>query len=327
MSDVGGVRAAIAAHRRESIWIGAALVVAVASVATGVAARGRVASMAAERTRLRADEHDVTAFRSAFQQASLEERAFGFPESLAVSTPRDLRFSVAQRIAQHAEQLGLSGVRVRFAEPDSAATPSAPELSGSHITLGDYSIALDCRGDFGAVLSLVNALPASVELRRLRAERAPRGGAVDYHVVLVVFESSADSAQSPTGAEAVRQIARLLPYAQPTRDDELSIPAAPVLTLARDAFVARAIPRVVATAPLDSARAPAPSNLPAVAYHVTTTLMAGSRRAALINDQLIYVGEHLPDGSTLTSVERDRVVVTDHKGTAHAVAVAGEGEE
>jgi hypothetical protein len=326
MTRAAGARAAIAAHRRESFWIGAALLVAISSVAAGLAARGRLASTADERTRLRADEHDLAAFRSAFQQASLEERAFRFPDSLAVSTPRDLRFSVAERIARRAELLGLSDVRVRFTEADSAAPPSAPALSGSHIAAADYAIALDCRGDLGAVLSLVNALPASVALRRLGAERASLGGTVDYHVVLAVFESRADSARSPAGDEPVRQIARLLPYAKPARDEQLSIPAAPVLTLARDAFLARAMPRLVAAAPIDTTRAAAPSKLPTVAYHVTTTLMAGSSRAALINDQLIYVGERLPDGSTLTSVERDRVVVTGHNGTAHAVAVAGEGE-
>ena len=31
----------------------------------------------------------------------------------------------------------------------------------------------------------------------------------------------------------------------------------------------------------------------------------------MINDQLFYVGESLPDGSKLTSVERDRVVVSN----------------
>jgi hypothetical protein len=60
-------------------------------------------------------------------------------------------------------------------------------------------------------------------------------------------------------------------------------------------------------------------------WRVTTTLMSGTRRAALINDALIYVGDRLPDGSKLTTVERDHVVVTDQKGATHTVAVAKEG--
>jgi hypothetical protein len=55
--------------------------------------------------------------------------------------------------------------------------------------------------------------------------------------------------------------------------------------------------------------------------------MAGARRAAVINDALIYLGDPIPGGGKLTSVERDRVVVTDTKGALHTVAVKeGEGQ-
>jgi hypothetical protein len=322
---VARVRGAIGAHRRESVRVGVALAAAMVSIAIGVAARGRVAPVTMQRNRLRATEHDLVTFRAAFQQASLEERAFRFPDSLAVSTSRELRFSVAQRVAQRAEQLGLSDVRIRFAEADSAEPPTVPELSDTHIAVADYSIALDCRGDFAAVLSLVDALPASVALQRLAAERAPGGEPVNYHVVLAVFESSSDSTPAPA-SDAIQQVAQLLPYATPSRESDLMIVAAPRLAPARDAFVSRSATRLAAAAPIDSAPRLKSPKEPAVAYHVTTTLMAGSRRAALINDRLIYVGERLPDGSKLTSVERDRVVVTDHNGTAHTVAVAREGE-
>lgn len=326
MIDAARARAAIAIHRRESARVAIAVVVAVLSVAAGVAARGRLAQAVVQRNRLRATALDITTFRAAFRQASLEERAFRFPDSLAVSTSRELRFSIAQRVAQRAEQLGLSDVRVRFAEADSAEAPVVPELSEARIGIADYSIALDCRGDFAALLSLVNELPPSVALQRLAADRASLGQTVDYHVVLAVFESSADSTSAPVG-EVGQQIARLLPYASPSRESDLTVVAAPaLLPPSRDAFVGRSTPRSVALASSSATPHARPPRQPFVAYHVTTTLMAGSRRAALINDQLIYVGERLPDGSRLTSVERDRVVVTDHNGTAHTVAVAREGE-
>jgi hypothetical protein len=41
---------------------------------------------------------------------------------------------------------------------------------------------------------------------------------------------------------------------------------------------------------------------------------------------LIYVGENVPGGGKLTSVERDRIVVTDAQGTSHVVAVK-EGDD
>lgn len=320
------LKTVISRHRRESAGVGVALVVAAVAVAVGVAARDRVAPVVVQRNRLRSTEHDVVVFRSAFRQASLEERAFRFPDSLAVAVSRDTRFSVAQRIAQRAELLGLTEVRVRFAPFDSADAPAVPELSGVHVGLADYSIAIDCRGDFSALLALVDQLPASVALQRLGAERAPAGGAVDYHLTLAVFESSVDSAVAPVARDALQQVAQLLPYATPPRDSELAIASVAGVPVVRDPFLARSTPRASMPAPAEAAPAQGRAKQAAAAYRVTTTLMAGNRRAALINDQLIYVGESLPDGSTLTSVERDRVVVTDHSGTAHVVAVAREGE-
>ena len=60
-------------------------------------------------------------------------------------------------------------------------------------------------------------------------------------------------------------------------------------------------------------------------WDVSATLIAGARRAALINGVLVSVGDAVPGGATLTAVERDRVVLTDQKGSAHTIAVK-EGE-
>lgn len=329
------LRGIVTRHRRESIRVGIALGVAVVSVIVGAAARNRIAPVAIQRNRLRSTQHDIVAFRAAFRHASLEERAFRLPDSLSVAVARDARFSVAQRLAQRAEQLGLTSVRVRFAAADSGEAPAIPEVSDTRVAVADYSIALDCRGDFASLLALVNQLPASVSLQRLGAERAPVGGAVDYHLALAVFESSKDSTTAPVAGDALQQVAQLLPYATPPGDSELAITPAGGVSVLRDPFVGRSIARIAAVAPVGAVAAGAgvataptveTAKVPAPVYRVTTTLMAGARRAALINDQLIYVGESLPDGSKLTSVERDRVIVTDHSGTAHIVAVAREGE-
>jgi hypothetical protein len=61
-------------------------------------------------------------------------------------------------------------------------------------------------------------------------------------------------------------------------------------------------------------------------WQVTATLMNGSRRAAVINDELIYLGDSVPGGGKLIAVERDRVTVTDARGASHTVAVK-EGED
>ncbi|HEY4304046.1 MAG TPA: hypothetical protein VGM82_06245 [Gemmatimonadaceae bacterium] len=319
------LRALAAKHRREATYVGIALGVFIVSIVGGIAARKRIAPVDVQRNRLRSTEHDISTFRATFRQASLEERAFRFPDSLSVAVSRDARFSIAQGVAQRAEQLGLTDVRVKFAPTDSAEPPASPELSNTHIAVADYAISVDCRGEFSALLSLVNALPPSVALQRIGAERVPISGAVDYHLLLAVFESGVDTTHTPVVAD-VQQVAQLLPYASAPRDSDLVIAMVGGVSMARDPFVARSMARIVAAAPAETTDVEEPVKAPAPVYHVTTTLMAGTRRAALINDQLIYVGESLPDGSKLTVVERDRVVVTDHTGVAHSVAVAREGD-
>ena len=323
--DIAKLRGALSRHRRESTYVAVALGVAIVSITAGLAARKRIAAAEIQRNRLRSIENDVTTFRTSFRAASLEERAFRLPDSLSVAVVRDARFSIAQRLAQRAEQLGLTDVRVRFAAADSTEAPPTPELSTARIAVADYTLAVDCRGELSAFLSLVNQLPPSVALQQLGAERVPVGGGVDYHLTLAVFESAADTTQTAS-PDVVQQVAQLLPFAAAPRDSDLSIAPAPSVALARDPFVSRSMARVVASVPVES-KEPQENTKPAApVYRVTTTLMAGARRAALINDQLIYVGESLPDGSKLTEVERDRVVLTDHSGVAHTVAVAREGE-
>jgi hypothetical protein len=324
--DPSRARALATKHRREAIYVGMALALVVASLAAGITARGRIAPANLQRNRLRSTEQDIATFRSAFRDATLEERSFRFPDSLSVAVAHDARFSIAQRIAERAEQLGLTDVRVRFAPADSSEPPASPELSATHIAVADYAIGVDCRGDFSALLSLVEALPPSVALQRMDAARAPSGANVGYHLTLAVFESASDTTTGTRRAGDVEQVAQLLPYARPPRDSELALAVPATVDATHDPFVVRSMTRILAEAPAthpasrDTARATTPL------YRVTTTLMAGSRRAALINDQLIYVGESLPDGSKLTAVERDRIVVTDHSGVAHSVAVAKEGD-
>ena len=60
-------------------------------------------------------------------------------------------------------------------------------------------------------------------------------------------------------------------------------------------------------------------------WRVSAILIGGAQRAAIINDVLVRVGDTLPGGTKLTSVEQDRVVLTESNGTAHTVAVR-EGE-
>ena len=115
----------------------------------------------------------------------------------------------------------------------------------------------------------------------------------------------------------------LMPYSRPLADSiVVRRPAQRVITLAHDPF--GALPVQVSEISHGDGSVTAPKQ--ETTLHVTATMIAGTRRAAVINDQLIYVGDVVPGGGKLTSVERDRIVITDQKGTSHVVAVK-EGDD
>jgi hypothetical protein len=114
------------------------------------------------------------------------------------------------------------------------------------------------------------------------------------------------------------ELAELMPYSTPVSDTvRVAETSAGAIILRRDPFAP-------APAPVRSPRTTAAVR-PAAAEHpkwvVTATLTAGTRRAAVINDELVYLGDSVPGGGKLTSVERDRVIVTDAQGAPHTVAV------
>jgi hypothetical protein len=114
-------------------------------------------------------------------------------------------------------------------------------------------------------------------------------------------------------------LARLTPFASLV-SDSLTVRLSSVgsVALRRDPFGTTRAPRFTVTQ-VGSAAKPAP--VPPRTWNVSATLMVGSRRAAIIDDVLINVGDMLPGGVTLTSVERDSVVLTDSRGKAHTIVV------
>ena len=121
------------------------------------------------------------------------------------------------------------------------------------------------------------------------------------------------------------QLSQLMPYTEPSADTVATLRRGDdSIMLARDPFGPGTVPR-----PIRVVRRPTPvmaNSSGASLWDVTATLIAGGRRAAVINDVLIYVGDDVPwggreGGGTLTAVERDHIVITDSKGTAHKLAV------
>jgi hypothetical protein len=307
-------RAAAARYRAQSTLIGGSIIALLVFVAVGVRVRRAAEPLRAETTRLSAAAAELSEFRAAFVPSTPEGelRLSLLADSLGGAVARDDRMALAQRVAASAEALGLTRVRVRFTPADSITTP-ARSLMNIRTKVADYSLAIDAVGSFSTVLELLGQLPTSIVLERLAAVRALP--ATQYRLSFAILEATSHRSGEP--------LADLMSVATPVADSIAApAPIGSTSTLSRDPFAAGAARVVVRLAAQPVQRAP---KVDAPAWDVTATLIAGARRAALINGVLVSVGDAVPGGVTLTSVERDRVVLTDQKGATHMIAVK-EGE-
>lgn len=67
------------------------------------------------------------------------------------------------------------------------------------------------------------------------------------------------------------------------------------------------------------------SATPKSKWQLSAILITDNRRAAVINEGLVGVGDQLPGGIRVKSIERDRVVIEEPNGTAHTLIMAGGG--
>ena len=139
-------------------------------------------------------------------------------------------------------------------------------------------------------------------------------------IAFVGWRSLRSTADVRAAATPSPQLTPLIPYSQPLADTLGVVRVAPSrIALSRDPFGAAVLPPSSQISRSSEGGDVTPRET--TVLHVTATMIGGSRRAAVINDSLIYVGDPVPGGGKLTSVERDRVVVTDQKGTSRVVAV------
>jgi hypothetical protein len=137
------------------------------------------------------------------------------------------------------------------------------------------------------------------------------------------------SAQRPVAVAIPNPgLSALTPYASPLADSvSVATVAEETVAIRRDPFALRPVApaaRVdVGLAPTDTAPQ---KKIEEPKWRVSAILIGGAQRAAIVNDVLLRVGDTLPGGTKLTSVEQGRVVLTESNGTAHTVAVKeGEG--
>jgi hypothetical protein len=95
------------------------------------------------------------------------------------------------------------------------------------------------------------------------------------------------------------------------------------IVVARDPFVAVELAPISGTSS-GSVSATSP-RIPSAAqpWVVSSILVEGSNRSAIVNNTWVTVGDSLAGGSHLTAVERDHVVVTDAQGVRHTVSIQG----
>jgi hypothetical protein len=93
------------------------------------------------------------------------------------------------------------------------------------------------------------------------------------------------------------------------------------LMVTRDPFVPFALPRT--QEPTGGSEPVQPLKVDAEPWVVSSILVEGSRKSAIVNNTWVTIGDSLAGGSRLTAVERDHVVVTDANGIRHIVSIRG----
>jgi hypothetical protein len=126
------------------------------------------------------------------------------------------------------------------------------------------------------------------------------------------------SATPTTAAALLDNSDSISRYLAPVPATALSTPATFFAGVAADPFRAASAPvatyarevPVASTQPATSA-----PDAPRRTWALTAILITDARRVAVINEQLVGVGDTLPGGGRVTAVERDHVVVTTADGT------------
>ncbi|HEY6220743.1 MAG TPA: hypothetical protein VIV65_11880 [Gemmatimonadaceae bacterium] len=123
-----------------------------------------------------------------------------------------------------------------------------------------------------------------------------------------------------TAPAPAADVQALITYLAPLPTDSAAAVDSTV-TIARDPFVE-----------ISSSAAPVPAQIGAAStskrsstqrWIVSSILLEGSRKSAIVNDVWVNLGDSLAGGSRLTAVERDHVIVTDANGVRHKVPIQG----
>jgi hypothetical protein len=122
-------------------------------------------------------------------------------------------------------------------------------------------------------------------------------------------------------APPLTDVESLQPYLAPLGDQAAARNDSAAVVAIRDPFVAPGpVAPTITTAKTARISSRGTARSPWV---VTTVLVEGTRKSAIVNDRWVNLGDSLADGSRLTAVERDHVIVTDAKGVQHRISIQG----
>lgn len=184
---------ATGAFGRHAFWV--ALVVATIGVVGVAAVVGSSALIRAEEWRVRTGELLATREAAAMWRAEMvpaspaEEAAWRASEASVRERgidPSD-RLALLQEVAQRAEDLGISDVRVSFESADTLETTAVREVGEAVFEVAPWALAVGFMSDYGTAASLVGSLPPQVDVHRLRMFGLENG--VETELVLLVFAS------------------------------------------------------------------------------------------------------------------------------------------
>jgi hypothetical protein len=178
---------------------GVALLFLVIAMALGLRARRVVEPANRELAILHGALERFSVFRTTYQAPSDAElkRWSAAADSNDIVAPKGSRLALAQRVARTAEQVGLHDVRVRFSTRDSLVVTPRPKLIGRDEAPANYTIVMECRGSFAAVLALIKQLPLAVSVIRVSA--ANEKSVIVYRLTLDAYETTAEAREVVAG--------------------------------------------------------------------------------------------------------------------------------
>ena len=183
------LKPALAFVRAHPFWVECASVTVlglVAAFSVGHAALARTAVLEARAADLERATVRLERLRSELKPARAEESiAWRESERTLNSLGSDAAraLSVARLIAQRAEEVGISGVRIRLLAADSIAPGEPAELAGWTVEPSGEGLSVEFEGDVGDLIGLLGALPPQAAVEKL--EMTPRGEVLAARIVLL----------------------------------------------------------------------------------------------------------------------------------------------